>query len=108
MRVAYFDCLSGIAGDMTLAALIDLGLPLEDLQEAIDSLGLPSCNLRTAEVKRKGFRAVHLTVEHEPEPAHRRGERGGRCAGARGGGGESQRGDGSTRKGESRARGTTS
>ena len=71
MRVAYFDCLSGIAGDMTLAALIDLGLPLEDLQEAIDSLGLPSCNLRTAEVKRKGFRAVHLTVEHEPEHAHR-------------------------------------
>lgn len=71
MRVAYFDCLSGIAGDMTLAALVDLGLPLEDLQAAIDSLGLPSCRLVTEEVKRKGFRAVHLQVEHEPEHAHR-------------------------------------
>jgi uncharacterized protein (TIGR00299 family) protein len=71
MRVAYFDCLSGIAGDMTLAALVDLGLPLEDLQAAIDSLGLPSCRLVTDEVKRKGFRAVHLKVEHEPEHAHR-------------------------------------
>ena len=71
MRVAYFDCLSGIAGDMTLAALVDLGLPLDDLQAAIDSLGLPSCRLVTEEVKRKGFRAVHLKVEHEPEHAHR-------------------------------------
>jgi uncharacterized protein (DUF111 family) len=66
MRVAYFDCLSGIAGDMTLAALVDLGLPLEDLQAAIDSLGLPSCRLVTDEVKRKGFRAVHLRSSMSP------------------------------------------
>ena len=71
MKIAYFDCISGIAGDMTLAALVDLGLPLEDLQSAIDSLGLPSCRFVVSEVKRQGFRAVHLNVEHEPEHAHR-------------------------------------
>ena len=69
--VLYFDCISGISGDMTLAAMIDVGVPLEAIQDGIDSLGLPSCKLVATEVKRKGFRATHVQVQYEPEHAHR-------------------------------------
>lgn len=71
MKIAYFDCASGISGDMTLGALVDAGVPLEAVQAGIDSLGLPSCRLATEEVKKKGFRAIQVRVLHEPEHAHR-------------------------------------
>jgi len=71
MNIAYLDCASGISGDMTLGALVDAGAPLAEIQRGIDSLGLPSCRLVTAEVRKKGFRALQVTVEHEPEHAHR-------------------------------------
>ncbi|MCA9175007.1 MAG: nickel pincer cofactor biosynthesis protein LarC [Planctomycetales bacterium] len=71
MRVAYLDCMSGVSGDMTLGAMLDCGVPLQALQAAIDSLGLPSCRLEAEEVKRHGFRAMHVRVVHEPEHAHR-------------------------------------
>jgi uncharacterized protein (TIGR00299 family) protein len=71
MKIAYLDCLSGISGDMLLGALIDAGVDLAAIQAGLDSLGLPSCRLQVTEVKKKGFRAANLTVEHEPEHAHR-------------------------------------
>lgn len=71
MRIAYFDCTSGISGDMTLGALVDAGVDLAAIQAGIDSLGLPSCKLTREEVKRKGFRATKVDVVHEPEHAHR-------------------------------------
>jgi len=71
MRIAYLDCASGVSGDMMLGALIDAGVDLAQVQAGIDSLGLPSCRLATEEVKKKGFRALQLTVEHAPEHAHR-------------------------------------
>ena len=71
MRIAYLDCASGVSGDMMLGALIDAGVDLVAVQAGIDSLGLPSCRLVTEEVKKNGFRAVQLTVQHEPEHAHR-------------------------------------
>ncbi|HJN08334.1 MAG TPA: nickel pincer cofactor biosynthesis protein LarC [Pirellulaceae bacterium] len=71
MRIAYFDCTSGISGDMTLGALVDAGVDLSSIQAGIDSLGLPSCRLTQEEVKRKGFRATKVDVVHEPEHAHR-------------------------------------
>jgi uncharacterized protein (TIGR00299 family) protein len=71
MRIAYLDCASGISGDMTLGALIDAGVDLAAVQRGIDSLGLPSCRLAVREVKKCGFRATQLTVDHEPEHKHR-------------------------------------
>jgi uncharacterized protein (TIGR00299 family) protein len=71
MRIAYLDCASGISGDMMLGSLIDAGVDLATVQRGIDSLGLPSCRLVTAETKKCGFRALQLTVEHEPEHKHR-------------------------------------
>ncbi|MBL9123441.1 MAG: nickel pincer cofactor biosynthesis protein LarC [Planctomycetaceae bacterium] len=70
MRIAYLDCASGISGDMTLGALIDAGADRQVIAAGIDSLGLP-CRLAIADVKKKGFRATHVTVEHEPQHAHR-------------------------------------
>lgn len=71
MRIAYLDCASGISGDMTLGALVDAGAELAAIQAAIDTLGLPSCCLAVHEVKKCGFRATQISVEHEPEHKHR-------------------------------------
>lgn len=71
MRIAYFDCASGISGDMTLGALVDAGVPLEALDAAVQSLGLPGVRLAAQEVRKKGFRATQVTVEHPDEHVHR-------------------------------------
>lgn len=71
MRIAYLDCASGISGDMMLGALVDVGVPLAEIQQKIDSLGMPSCHLVVEDCKRCGFRANKLSVHHEPEHAHR-------------------------------------
>jgi uncharacterized protein (TIGR00299 family) protein len=71
MKIAYLDCASGIAGDMLLGALVDAGAPLAEIQQAIDSLGLPSCQVIAQEVHRAGFRALKIDVQYEPEHAHR-------------------------------------
>jgi len=56
---------------MTLGALVDAGVSLDKLNEAIGSLGLPGVKLVTQEVKKHGFRATQVTVQHEPEHKHR-------------------------------------
>jgi len=56
---------------MMLGALVDAGVELSAIQRAIDSLGLPSCRLVTRQVKKHGFRATQLSVDHEREHVHR-------------------------------------
>ena len=63
-RVLYFDCFSGISGDMTLGALIDAGLPLDDLRQALGSLALGEVELRAEKVLRTGVSATKFSV-HE-------------------------------------------
>jgi len=45
MKIAYFDCYSGISGDMTVGALLDAGLKLETLEKELKKLGLTGYQL---------------------------------------------------------------
>ncbi len=60
---AYFDCFSGISGDMTLGALIGLGVPPAWLQDALSRLPLTGFRLTATTVVRNGIRANLVNVE---------------------------------------------
>jgi len=70
MRIGYFDCFSGCSGDMILGALVDAGLPLVELQAAIDGLGVSGIRLGAAAVRRGPFRGtlVQVTTEERGHP----------------------------------------
>src|SRR5260221_8571252 len=76
--VLYFDCFSGISGDMALGALLDAGLPLDHLTRALGSLMLPGVHLHAERVLRAGVSATKFTVhEHAHDPARHSGATGG-------------------------------
>ena len=60
---AYFDCFSGISGDMTLGALIDLGAPPGWLQGELERLPLTGFHLAVTPVVRSGISANLVKVE---------------------------------------------
>lgn len=64
MTILYLDCQAGISGDMTVAALLDLGVPLEYLQSELGKLGLPagSYQLSIARVERCHVAALKFEV----------------------------------------------
>jgi uncharacterized protein (TIGR00299 family) protein len=62
MKIAYFDCFSGISGDMVLGALIDAGLSLKRLEEALAPLKLPGYRLSAKTVEKAGVRATKVDV----------------------------------------------
>jgi uncharacterized protein (TIGR00299 family) protein len=70
VRVAHFDCFSGISGDMTLGALIDAGVDPEPIRQGIASLGLP-ITLEIEKVRKGGFAATYVHVEAPTEETHR-------------------------------------
>jgi len=62
MRVVYFDCPSGAAGDMIIGALVDAGVPLEALRAELRKLPLTGWDLVAREVRRGPFRATKVDV----------------------------------------------
>ncbi len=62
MKIAYFDCFSGISGDMCLGALIDAGLSIKDLDRELKRIPVRGFRLGTKKVKRSHFLATKVDV----------------------------------------------
>jgi pyridinium-3,5-bisthiocarboxylic acid mononucleotide nickel chelatase len=61
VKIAYLDCFSGISGDMFLGALVDAGVPLDILQDAVSSLDL-GAKLELRRVDRSGIDSAKVDV----------------------------------------------
>lgn len=68
MKVLYFDCFSGAAGDMVLGALIDAGVPLAEVRRALGSLALTPETVWTERVVRAGVSATKFCVKGDDAP----------------------------------------
>src|ERR1700740_2167037 len=71
MKAAYFDCFSGISGDMTLGALVDAGCPLDALRSRLQGLRVPGWEISAEEVWKNGMAATHVRVKTEDTQTHR-------------------------------------
>jgi uncharacterized protein (TIGR00299 family) protein len=71
MKLAYFDCFSGISGDMTLGALIDAGCSADLLRTELKSLQVPGWELTTEKVWKNGMAATYVRVKTEDQQKHR-------------------------------------
>jgi hypothetical protein len=75
VKIAYFDCFSGLSGDMALGALLDAGMPLADLRSALGGLALGDAHVHAKKVLRAGVSATKFAVhahkhDHEPQANH--------------------------------------
>ena len=61
-KILYLECNSGISGDMTVAALLDLGANREVLMEALESLPLTGYSIEIKDVYKSGIRACDFNV----------------------------------------------
>jgi len=71
-RVIYFDCFSGISGDMILGALVSIGVDLKKIQKGLRTLNLKGCKLNSRQVKRNGFigTKVNVVLNHTSHKSH--------------------------------------
>ena len=79
-RILYFDCFNGASGDMVLGALLDAGLPIDELRGALGSLALDGADVSASRVLRAGVSATKFVVEehghhhhHDHEHGHEHG-----------------------------------
>lgn len=73
MKILYFDCFAGISGDMTVGALLDLGVPLAVVRQELARLPVPpsSYAVRVEKTSRKGMQATKFSVHVEEHQPHR-------------------------------------
>jgi len=69
LKVLYFDCFAGAAGDMIVGALLDAGLPFEELKRALGSLAVEGWDVSVARVVKTGITATKFRV-HEHAHVH--------------------------------------
>ena len=70
MKIIYFDCFSGVSGDMILGALVDAGLDISQLTKELSKLKLKGYRLSRRRVKRQCLAGtkvnVLVTAKHKP------------------------------------------
>jgi hypothetical protein len=71
MKLAYFDCFSGISGDMTLGALVDAGCAVERLRAELNALQVSGWELTAEKVWKNGMAATYVRVKTEDQAKHR-------------------------------------
>ena len=71
MKIAYFDCFSGISGDMTLGALVDAGCSVDHLRESLRGLQVPGWELSSEKIWKNGMAATYVKVKTEDQQKHR-------------------------------------
>ncbi|MCP4627206.1 MAG: nickel pincer cofactor biosynthesis protein LarC [bacterium] len=74
MNCLYFDCFSGISGDMTLGALIDLGMPAAHLKRELGKLDLTGYTIRADRTEHSGIsgRQVKVNIKSSTQNHHHR------------------------------------
>lgn len=72
MTVAFFDCFSGISGDMTLGGLLDLGVPVQWLKQEIGKLSVDGFDILARKVLYHGIQATQAEVVIQETHHHRR------------------------------------
>src|SRR5205823_11685049 len=70
MKTLYFDCFSGISGDMTIGALLDLGLDFDYLKNELKRLPVDGYALSAARVTRSNLSAMKFDVLMDGEEKH--------------------------------------
>lgn len=71
MKTLYFDCFSGISGDMVLGAFLDLGIEETYLKSELAKLNLDHYELYAEKTSKKGVSGTHCHVQVEEEHVHR-------------------------------------
>ena len=69
--IAYFDCFSGISGDMTLGAFIDLGVSVKFLKDSLAEIPLTGFDLSVSSISRNGIMAKSVEVDKEDDKSSR-------------------------------------
>lgn len=69
--IAYFDCFSGVSGDMLLGAFVDAGVSLDDLRADLSRLPLHNYEITAEKVVKQGLAATLVQVKTGHEHHHR-------------------------------------
>lgn len=72
MKVLYYDCFSGISGDMNLGAMIDLGVDEKFLERELEKLNLKGWKIEVKKEQRHGIGGTMVTVMQTKHEHHHR------------------------------------
>jgi uncharacterized protein (TIGR00299 family) protein len=70
MKILYYDCFSGISGDMNLGAMLDLGVSRESLVSGLEKLGIGGWKINISKEQRHGITGTKVTVITDDDQGH--------------------------------------